>query len=698
MINYLCRAGIARQKAKNMPELNIETLVKWSAGKRVDTINGPRLLRTAFATQEFWAAWKAGKEALKAAGVSCAPAQRNNPRGDWEAKWWLPVTAPVPGAPAPEAAAAIVAQVTPKVVELSPEQLARLKTIAPKLLPYQVASVGDSALALAVYRGSLDASDTGTGKTYVAIATAAVLGKPLFVVCPIAVLPSWKIAAKHFGIKLLGSSNYELLRRGNSPELSIFKVMKKIKGKDVEVDEFRWNLPADAIIAFDECHRMKDPKTLNNAMGMAALNGGYSVLGLSATAADNPMQMKFAARLTGQVHNDKQFFGWMLRHGVVKGRWGFEFTGGKAVLGKLHHDIFPAHGTRVKIADLGDAFPETQIGIEMMDFNGASSDIERIYREMDAEIARIEASEAEDKGACILTARLRARQRAEICKVPGVVAYVQDKIEEGMSVALFVNFDDTIFALAEKLKTKSIIRGGQSAEDRERVRLAFHEDREHIVLCNIKAGGVGISLHGTRESRMRFSGVFPTDSAQDIKQAFGRVWRAGGAKSIQRVFVAVGTIEEAVYGNSVEKIGRIDSLNDGDGQPRLATVTAEPVAPKAQPAFIPVVQIPDAPKAAPSVPGAPAPVAPAIKVSEELREFVHGALQQIAGQDSDRARAVNGIGFSKFDGEFGHSLADRSFLTDKMVLAGARLARKYQRQLGGAEWVARLDSLMTKNS
>lgn len=133
-----------------------------------------------------------------------------------------------------------------------------------------------------------------------------------------------------------------------------------------------------------------------------------------------------------------------------------------------------------------------------------------------------------------------------------------------MSVAIFVNFNETADALCEKLKTRCVIRGGQSDPDREANIAAFQADREPIIIANIRAGGVGVSLHGTPESRTRLSIISPSDSGQDLKQALGRVWRANGAKSIQRIFFAAGTVEEKVCANVRAKIARIDTINDGD--------------------------------------------------------------------------------------------------------------------------------------
>lgn len=431
----------------------------------------------------------------------------------------------------------------------------RLAAIEAKLLPYQVPAVRAQVTALN-NGGALDASDTGTGKTYIGLASCYVLNRPVFVICPKAVIPQWKAAAKHFGIELAGICNYELLRRGEQPAI---KSITFGKGKS-----FKWQLPLNTVILFDECHRMKDYKTSNNQLGMSALRQRYTVLGMSATAADNPLQMKFSGLLTKQFGDERGFWGWAMDNGVRKNRFGYEFSGSRTVLAKIHGSIFPTHGTRVRIADLGDAFPETQIAAEAYDMNGDGRKIQKIYDEMESELARLTAKIKEDGDPIPLTIRLRARQMTETLKVPVIAEIAQDAVDSGMSVAIFVNFNETADALCEKLKTTCSIRGGQSDEARAKNIADFQADREPIIVCNIKAGGVGVSLHGTPESRTRLSLICPTDSGQDLKQALGRVWRANGAKSIQRIVFAADTIEAEVCANVKAKIARIDTINDGD--------------------------------------------------------------------------------------------------------------------------------------
>lgn len=65
---------------------------------------------------------------------------------------------------------------------------------------------------------------------------------------------------------------------------------------------------------------------------------------------------------------------------------------------------------------------------------------------------------------------------------------------------------------------------------------------------------------------------------------------------------------------------------------------------------------------------------------------VQDCLRHLAGLDGDRAREQNGVGFSAFDGDFGHKLAqipDRA-MTPRQLRAAWVLARKYRVQLSNA--------------
>ena len=94
---------------------------------------------------------------------------------------------------------------------------------------------------------------------------------------------------------------------------------------------------------------------------------------------------------------------------------------------------------------------------------------------------------------------------------------------------------------------------------------AFQADETKVMLCQIQSGGVGVSLHDERGERPRSSLICPTYSAIDLKQALGRIHRAGAkSKSVQRIIFAADSIEEAVMKKVKAKLHNIETLNDGD--------------------------------------------------------------------------------------------------------------------------------------
>lgn len=74
------------------------------------------------------------------------------------------------------------------------------------------------------------------------------------------------------------------------------------------------------------------------------------------------------------------------------------------------------------------------------------------------------------------------------------------------------------------------------------------------------------------------------------------------------------------------------------------------------------------------------------EASNPIELWAAQGLMTLAACDPDRAREINGVGFNKMDGVFGHSLVkqlkDRSGLSDKQWRAAISLLKKYQRQVG----------------
>ena len=161
---------------------------------------------------------------------------------------------------------------------------------------------------------------------------------------------------------------------------------------------------------------------------------------------------------------------------------------------------------------------------------------------------------------------LRARQVSETQKIPSLIEMTEDALEEGRSVVIAVNFNDSITALVKALgKSRKVatIHGGQSSEEREVNIQEFQSNKVHVIVINLRAGGVGVSLHDLH-GRPRTAIISPSWSAVDLKQALGRVWRAGGMSgSVQHILYARGTVEERVATLLQSKLDRLTVFNDG---------------------------------------------------------------------------------------------------------------------------------------
>lgn len=84
--------------------------------------------------------------------------------------------------------------------------------IRSKLLPYQIDHTNNLIHSLKTHNRCLDASDTGTGKTYTAAAVCALMHLKPLVICPKSVITNWTNVLTQFGVEYYGISNYESIQ------------------------------------------------------------------------------------------------------------------------------------------------------------------------------------------------------------------------------------------------------------------------------------------------------------------------------------------------------------------------------------------------------------------------------------------------------------------------------------------------------
>lgn len=146
---------------------------------------------------------------------------------------------------------------------------------------------------------------------------------------------------------------------------------------------------------------------------------------------------------------------------------------------------------------------------------------------------------------------------------------IEEHLENGLSVAVFVNFRSTLEDLAEHFPGAALVWGEQQGAGgmraREQAIDAFQSNKTRLILLTNQAGGASISLHDLDGNFPRVGLICPTYSANDLKQVLGRLHRAGGkSKSLQRIIYAAGTVENKVCQSVAKKLAALATLNDGD--------------------------------------------------------------------------------------------------------------------------------------
>ena len=442
------------------------------------------------------------------------------------------------------------------------------KFITNKLYDYQQNHTNRLINILRINNAVLDASDTGTGKTYCAIATAKFTKKRPIIICPKSVISAWEIVAKLFDVKPLMIVNYETLRLGKM--YSHFndrvknKYIKLFTKKDNKNTEYRWNIPDDCFFIFDEVHRCSNLLTYNARIMYAAKLTNKPLLLLSATIADYPNKFLFFTYILNFIDPEQQkdskieFYHYL----NIMNKW---IERDSKPMVRLHHMLYPDRASRIRIADLGDKFPETQISAESYYMGKKKSEsIEKEYKSIAKELDNLESKTREDKKNPLVKI-MRAHQKIELLKVATFVELASDYMHNGFSVVIFVNFTKTLETLCKMMNTKNMIYGQQTIKQRNDNIKKFMTNKEKIIICNIKAGGIGISLHDKGGKHPRVALLSPTWNSIDLVQALGRVHRANGkSKSLQRIIYAAKTVEEKIARKIQSKLLNISSINNGD--------------------------------------------------------------------------------------------------------------------------------------
>jgi len=368
--------------------------------------------------------------------------------------------------------------------------------------------------AWASYGVYLDASDTGSGKSYVAAYICRVVNVRPVIICPLSAVSQWFAIMAEFGVTPIAVSNYEQIKEGRAREIADGP---SVNVPWIQTDTNKWNLPRDSAIIFDECHRGKNHDTgiSNLLMSLrAAIIIGVRVALLSATAADTIDAFRPVGVVLGISQKDPAAFkNWVKRRPQPH-----------ADIAAMLYGSDPPRASKMILPILRDQIVES-LALELP--ADVSATAAALVKKLEGAAAKTLLGEIQ-----------QCRQEIEILKAPFVAKKAYDAFKSGYRPVVFTNFErarEIIYSiLVEKIYTETgappvQLYGKQKMSEREHAIEMFRSDAAPAIVVSISVGGSAISLHSVNPNHPRALFIMPGWSGIDVTQALGRCAREGAA-------------------------------------------------------------------------------------------------------------------------------------------------------------------------
>lgn len=318
-----------------------------------------------------------------------------------------------------------------------------------------------------------------------------------------------------------------------------------------------------SVIAFDECHKSKDPTSLQSR-AMSLLSAPYMAAMSGTPLMNNPLDLYFPLSWLGyEKHSFYQF----KQHYCTLGGWGGSQVVGYKNLEEIRAlmDEVMLRRLKTEVLDL----PEKIRKIEYVDMTAKQAQIyKEVYMGVMNELQKIKFSNNP------LSMMIRLRQATgwtgilsqtvqESAKMDRMVELIEEISASGQKAIVFSNWESMTEIAKQKLKSynTAYITGATKADERMREVDRFQNDNNcKVIIGTIGAMGTGLTLTAAQN-------VIFLDSPWNMAlkaQAEDRAHRIGTQGTVNVItLVCKNTIDERIE-ELVEKKGQIaDALVDG---------------------------------------------------------------------------------------------------------------------------------------
>lgn len=429
-------------------------------------------------------------------------------------------------------------------------------------------------------KNSLLVAPTGAGKTFIVGGFIDYLiwsGSDIFAdrfihfayVCPLAVVMQVKDDFKRFPHLKDAKRiivNYEDMRTANGFLAKFVEAKERTLPNGQVETTYHWlddKSMVPAIFCFDECQKLKNASAQQTQIARALNNISIEAKPLqvmfSATPFAKPIETGSLALALESEY----------RYGRVKDEESFN-----AFLREVGRGKDPREASPTFMGDLRDRFEDhiVQVRASELKFKHRTFNHPMMLEFKDDE-QRDEYNRAKDElkrgiedlifGARsfsyvhVLVLLLRFRQKAELLKAEMLAEEALRLEAKGFNVIIGFNFIETLEKVQDIIGADkvSVIRGGQKPQVRHEEKTKFQDERTHICLLMMKAGGAGLSLHHNKTNNRPRRCLLGFDwDAISMIQVVGRAHRINSESTTRQYVVGFkGTVEERVFNKVLEK-------------------------------------------------------------------------------------------------------------------------------------------------
>ena len=420
-----------------------------------------------------------------------------------------------------------------------------------KYKPYEYQEIG-IAKTLEMKR-CINGDEMGLGKTGQAIVSVArAKATPCLVICPASLKINWQREVENFtdlrpliltdSIKstfpyFIGQMNLYDVVIVNYESLKKYFVVHAEKGAKLKDIIFQDVIKQFKSVIIDESHRCKNPATATARYAMGICSGKEYINMLTGTPVVNDtMDLATQLCILGRIDDFGGYRNFINTYGNGK-----HLDELNAI---LHNSCYFRRGKREVLKDLPE-LTRSKVITELSnqeEYDMCEQDLRSWLQEYknlsDAEVKRKMRMKA-------LVKFMNLRKLAGEGKVEAAVSFIQDSNEP---IVVFAEHHDIVDALVEAIPNAVCVTGRQNAVQKQAAIDAFQAGERRVIICSIKAAGVGLTL--TAASNVLFISL-PWTMA-DLSQCEARCHR-NGQKNAVNSWILIGnrgergTIDSYLY-------------------------------------------------------------------------------------------------------------------------------------------------------